>query len=113
MQLSSLFLAATALLTQAASADFLLFPSNLALSAYGPARIERSELPGDYQRLAPVGFTLDPSNPPAQIPLDDEGDIGRGFLLRPVWGGKWALLAKNDPSITPMVLPLSRRCRHC
>ncbi|KAH6649472.1 hypothetical protein F5144DRAFT_553125 [Chaetomium tenue] len=101
MQLSSLFLAATALLTKAAVADYMLFPTNLDLQQYGPARIDRSLLPGEYKPLAHVGFTLDPSKPVAEIPLDVEGDIKRGYLLRKAGPGKWALLARNDRSIPP------------
>ncbi|KAH6649454.1 hypothetical protein F5144DRAFT_607620 [Chaetomium tenue] len=93
MQLSSLFLSATALLAQAASADYLLYSSNqpgwfTPVPAQIQTRPPAGYLPGS------VGFTTTRSKN-AEIALDTEGDIGSKFFLLQTAQTTWALHSKE------------------
>ncbi|KAH6842760.1 hypothetical protein B0I37DRAFT_417916 [Chaetomium sp. MPI-CAGE-AT-0009] len=111
MQLSSLFLSATALLAQAVSADYLL--SSFALSEYGFAGV-------NFSNSGHVVFTHDKTGgwedaiihvtvPEGRIDQDATGDPENGFKLYTVGPGKWALLStRNDlASVTDITEPFA------
>ncbi|EAQ91981.1 predicted protein [Chaetomium globosum CBS 148.51] len=75
MQLSSIFLSATALIGQVAAVGYHLHGGGPA-SLYGPARIKL----GGGWNTGVVGFTFNPNYPPAEIRVDEEGDIGSRFF---------------------------------
>lgn len=107
MQLSSLFLSATALIAQAAAADYLLFPTIKRLEPYGAARIESSSQGGPWLPEH-VGFPQNTNSPLAEIPLD-QGDIGSKFYLQSVGDRKWALISRDVFHIpVPVLLPSFR-----
>ncbi|EAQ92002.1 predicted protein [Chaetomium globosum CBS 148.51] len=100
MQLSSLFLSATALLAQAASADYLLYSSRRAL--FNPPAQIQTRPPAGYLPGC-VGFTRTRSQN-AEIALDAEGDIGSKFFLLQTTPTTWALHSKEH-SYYPITEP--------
>ncbi|KAK3292476.1 uncharacterized protein B0H64DRAFT_477605 [Chaetomium fimeti] len=89
MQLSSLFLSATAaLLAQVVSAEYYQLESGDALlQQFGPAK----------EHIQSKNVVFDAIGPEAIISLNEEGEIGNGFVLRTVGSGKWALVAAASP----------------
>ncbi|KAH6649455.1 hypothetical protein F5144DRAFT_624658 [Chaetomium tenue] len=86
MQLSSLFLSATSLLAQAASAKWILAASDPRLQPYPVAKVQADTEP------APIGFTLSTNRPLAEITIGYGGDIGPDFYLRQMDSGMFMLL---------------------
>lgn len=99
MRLSNVVLSFTALLSQVASGFYLLKVNDTNFASYGFAKI-------NFEPDAAVGglATSTYANPYATINLDADGDIGNGWLLRPVQDGVWRLLSRASASIRVRLL---------
>ncbi|KAK3291005.1 uncharacterized protein B0H64DRAFT_378311 [Chaetomium fimeti] len=87
MQLSFLWLSATALFSQAAS-GFYLKSRHSVLSKYGFASLnDRETTPAE------VGFTFPHTYRPISIDLDENGNLSGDFVLRKVAQEAWALVS--------------------